>query len=311
MLFPPKQRQATGAMLGARLGAQLGSAAGLLLATGGLLGLMPLFGKLAIGSGASPLAWAFVISFGAGLVLGCVQLARGKPPVPTARKLRYFVVTAAITFAIPNILIFSAVSHLGAGYTGIMYTLSPVITLVLSMLLRVRPPNLLGVGGIAVGFLGAVMVAATRGEVGQPAALFWVAIGLLIPLSLAAGNIYRSLDWPEDAGPIELAVGSHLAAALMLLAGMLATGDLGSLARLTDLPLLVVAQVAASSAMFALLFRLQVVGGPVYLSQIGYVGAAVGLVAGVVILGERYALPTWAGAAIIAAGVVMTTKAQK
>ena len=62
------------------------------------------------------------------------------------------------------------------------------------------------------------------------------------------------------------------------------------------MPLLVLAQVASASAMFVFFFRLQEVGGPVYLSQIGYVGAAVGLIAGTLVLGERYQLLTWIGA---------------
>ncbi|MBL9104427.1 MAG: hypothetical protein JNL82_26010, partial [Myxococcales bacterium] len=67
----------------------------------------------------------------------------------------------------------------------------------------------------------------------------------------------------------------------------------------------------ASAAMFVFFFRLQVVGGPVYLSQIGYVAAAVGLFAGTAFLGERYGPLTWAGALVIVAGVVLTTLAQK
>ena len=62
--------------------------------------------------------------------------------------------------------------------------------------------------------------------------------------------------------------------------------------------------------MFAFFFRLQAVGGPVYLSQIGYVAAALGLVAGNLFLGERYQLATWTGAAVIMLGVAMTTRAQ-
>ncbi|GLS30653.1 EamA-like transporter family protein [Mesorhizobium albiziae] len=286
------------------------SAFGLLLVTGGLLGLTLPFGKIATGEGVPAMLWAFVISFGAGGVLLLVLLARRHRFVLTAHKLRYFAIAAAISYAVPNMLMFSAISHLGAGYTGIMFTLSPVITLVLSILLGVRRPNLLGIAGIAVGFVGALMVALTRGEAGQPAELFWVFVGLLIPVSLAAGNIYRTYDWPEGTGPTELAVGSHLAAAAMLLAGLFSTGSAGSFSLLSGLPLLMLAQVASASAMFAFFFRLQAVGGPVYLSQIGYVAAAIGLIAGTFFLGERYALLTWAGAAIVTAGVVMTTRAQ-
>jgi drug/metabolite transporter (DMT)-like permease len=286
------------------------SALALLVITGGTLGLTLPFGKLATTGGVPPILWAFVISFGAGSVLLIALLISGQRPKLTAHKARYFAIAAAISYAIPNLLMFSAIPHLGAGYTGIMFTLSPIITLGLSLLFGVRRPSLLGVAGIAVGFVGAVMVALTRGELGQPAELFWVVIGLLIPVSLACGNIYRTFDWPDGTGPIELAVGSHLAAAAILFAGILATGSTGAFATLAALPLVTVAQVASASLMFVFFFRLQAVGGPVYLSQIGYVAAAVGLISGTFFLGERYQALTWVGAAIIAAGVVMTTRAQ-
>lgn len=286
------------------------SAIGLLVVTGGLLGLTLPFGKIATDAGVPAIVWAFVISLGAGGVLLAALLLRRERIRLNAHKLRYFFVTAAISYALPNLLMFSVMPHVGAGYTGIMFTLSPVITLVFSILLGVRRPNLLGVAGIAIGFVGAVMVAATRGEAGEPAALIWVAIALLIPLCLASGNIYRTIDWPEGTGPIELAVGSHLAAAAMLLVGILVLDGGVSLGQLAELPVVVVAQMASASAMFAFFFRLQAVGGPVYLSQIGYVAAAVGLFSGTLFLGERYALLTWLGAAIIVVGVAMTTRAQ-
>lgn len=286
------------------------SALGLLVVTGGLLGLTLPFGKLATAAGVPAMVWAFVISFGAGGVLLCALLLRGQGIRLSAHKLRYFFVTAAVSYALPNLLMFSAIPHLGAGYTGIMFTLSPVITLVFSILLRVRRPNMLGIAGIVVGFVGAIMVALTRGEAGQPANFFWVVMGLLIPVSLAAGNIYRTVDWPEGTGPIELAAGSHLASATLLLAGILALFGVKAFAPLGTVPLVVVAQVASASAMFAFFFRLQAVGGPVYLSQIGYVAAAVGLFAGTIFLGEHYQLLTWAGAVIVTAGVFITTRAQ-
>jgi drug/metabolite transporter (DMT)-like permease len=70
-------------------------------------------------------------------------------------------------------------------------------------------------------------------------------------------------------------------------------------------------QVAVAATMFGLFFRLQLIGGPVYLSQIGYVAAAVSLLLGVLFLDERYALSTWLGAGIVTMGVIMTTKARQ
>jgi len=286
------------------------SAFWLLLVTGGLLGITLPVGKMATESGVSGLVWAFLVSLGAGGVLLCAFLLRDGKPALTGQRLRYYLITAAISYALPNALLYSAIPHLGAGYSGIMFTLSPVITLMLSLLLGVRRPNALGITGIGVGFAGAVLVATTRGEAGQPADILWVLLGLLIPLTLAAGNIYRTSAWPKGAGPIELAAGSHLAAAAMLLLVLVATQD-GSFRLLTDMPVLVLAQVGSAAAMFAFFFRLQAVGGPVYLSQIGYVAAAIGLFSGVIFLGEHYAALTWIGAAIITLGVVLTTRAQR
>lgn len=286
------------------------SALGLLIVTGALLGLTLPFGKIATGAGVPPILWPFVISCGAGGVLFLVLLARRRPIALTPHRLRYFLIAALISYAIPNLLLFSAIPHLGAGYAGIMYTLSPIVTLILSILLGVRRPNALGIAGIVVGFIGAVMVATTRGVADRPADIFWVVIGLLMPVCLALGNVYRTYDWPKDTGPIELAAGSHLATAAMLLLAVLGLGQVGSFATLAEMPWLVLLQAASAAAMFAFYFRLQAVGGPVYLSQIGYVAAAIGLGAGVLFLDEHYRLLTWLGAAIIVLGVIMTTKAQ-
>ena len=208
-------------------------------------------------------------------------------------------------------MLFTVIPKLGAGYAGILFTLSPIMTLLFSLTLRLKRPNGLGLAGLGAGFLGALLVTATRGGLDEPAAGVWIAMGLLIPVLLAAGNIYRTLDWPEDAGPIELAVGSHAVAAVLLavlavpLAGGLHFDLLGAS------PGLVLAQVTAAAGMFALFFRLQQVGGPVYLSQISYVAAAVGLAFGTLVFGEHYPVLAWCGAGMIAAGVAMTALAQR
>lgn len=286
------------------------SAVGLLIVTGTLLGLTLPFGKVAGEAGVPPVIWAMLISVGAGTVLYLAMLARKERLGLNAGHLRYYAISAAISYAIPNMITLSAMPHLGAGYMGIMYTLSPMFTLILSVIFGVRKPNALGMAGIVVGFLGALLVATTRGEAGSPASLTWVGIGILLPIFLAAGNIYRSWDWPKGAGTTELAVGSHLAAGIMLLVVAVMTGNLPALAMLAEVPALSIAQILSSAGMFVFFFRLQVVGGPVYLSQISYVAAAIAIISGTLLLGESYVFLTWFGAVIILAGVVLTTKAQ-
>ncbi len=76
------------------------------------------------------------------------------------------------------------------------------------------------------------------------------------------------------ANRLVLAMGSNAVAALCLIASLLVMDGTLPFAALALSPGMVVAYVVVAALMFALFFRLQVVGGPVYLSQIGYVAAA-------------------------------------
>ena len=101
----------------------------------------------------------------------------------------------------------------------------------------------------------------------------------------------------------------NLAAVLPLLALAWALGGL-DLAPLAAIPGIVAGQVVAATVMYLTFFRLQAVGGPTYLSQIGYVAAAIGVAVGVSFLGERYPPLVWTGIAVVAAGIGLTTLAQ-
>lgn len=282
----------------------------LLLATGAFLGLTLPLGKIASDAMIPASLWALLISAGAGFILLFWLLLNGKRLKFNISYLRYYFLTAFISYAVPNLLILMVIPKLGTGFTGIMYTLSPVITLLFSIGLKLRRPDSLAVGGIFIGCSGALMVALSRSGLEGSAEWGWILVALMIPVTLSIGNIYRSIDWPKGAHPVELACGSHLASVILLTAFILLTEGKVSLSLYGVIPMVSLVQACASAAMFALFFRLQAVGGPVYLSQIGYVAAAIGLVSGSFLFGEHYQLFTWLGALIITIGVSMTTRAQ-
>ena len=289
----------------------LGSPAALLLVVGALLGLNFPLGKLALAAGVPGLLWATLISLGVSTLLGAWLLLRPRRLAWDARHLRYFAVTAVVSYALPNLLVLAVIPHLGSGLTAMLFTLSPLLTALLSRLAGLRAPSRLEGWGIAIGFAGALAVALARGEAGRPATWGWVALGLLVPLLLAGGNVYRSLDWPPRADATWLAVGSHGVAATLLLAAGAVSGGFDALPALARVPWTAAAQVAAAALMFPLFFRLQAVGGPVLLSQIGTVGAAVGVAVGAGLLGERYPPLVWAGVALIALGIGLTAWARR
>jgi drug/metabolite transporter (DMT)-like permease len=286
------------------------TATALLLGTGVLLGAYFPLGKLSSREGIHPAAWTWIISMGAVVVLGLVVALTGRTIPRSGRHVRYYALSAAISFVAPNLIMFAAIPRLGAGFTAVTYTLSPVLTLAFSTLLRLRRPDVTGVMGIVTGLAGALIIVFSRGQVDRPGDPLWIGIALLIPVFLATGNVYRTVDWPKDADPLSLAVGSNAFAAVMLLALCLVVGGGEALRSLLKSVPLSALQMLTSAGMFALLFRLQQVGGPVFLSQIGYVAAAVGLVSGTLVLGERYPTTTWLGAFVVAVGIALVTYSQ-
>jgi drug/metabolite transporter (DMT)-like permease len=284
--------------------------AALLLMVGALLGLSFPLGKLAGAAGVPPLVWSALLSGGGAIVLAAALLLRRQRVPLTAQLMRYFVIVAVVSYALPNALVFTAIPHLGSAYAAILFTLSPMFTVLFSFLARLRSPQRLEFAGIAIGFVGTLLVASARGEVGRTVEWFWVGLGALVPLSLALGNVYRTLDLPKGVPALVLAVGSNAVAAVLLIGLSWATGGLADFATLATVPGLVVVQTVATAAMLALFFQLQVVGGPVTLSQIGTVAAGVGVLAGTIGLGERYPTMVWIGIAIIAVGISLTVRAR-
>ena len=281
----------------------------LLLVTGLAFGCNFPLGKLAVAAGVNPALWAAVICLGAGIVVGVAALLfEASEAVPGL--FRYAVVSSVISNVIPLALTFAAIPHIGSGLTAILVATSPVTTAVLSMVLRIRPPSPLGLLGIAVGLAGAVTIIIAR-HVGFAAEESrWLLLAALIPVFLGAGNVYRTAAWPPGARPMRLGAIVNLAAVPPLLALACALGGLDLLAPLAAIPGIVAGQVVAATVMYLTFFRLQAVGGPTYLSQIGYVAAAIGVAVGVSFLGERYPPLVWTGIAVVAAGIGLTTLAQ-
>ena len=280
----------------------------LLLVTGLAFGCNFPLGKLAVAAGVSPALWAAVICLGAGVAVGvAARLFESSGTVPGLY--RYAAISSVISNVIPLALTFAAIPHIGSGLAAIMVATSPVTTAILSMALRVRPPSPLGLIGIAVGLAGAVTIVIARNAGFAAGESRWLLLAALIPVFLGAGNVYRTVGWPRGAGPMRLGATINLAAVLPLLLLAWELGGL-SLAPLAAIPAVVAGQLTASTIMYLTFFRLQAVGGPTYLSQIGYVAAAVGVGVGVGFLGERYPPMVWAGIAVVALGIGLTTLAQ-
>lgn len=270
----------------------------LLLAVGGILGGVAPIAKAAVSAGVPPATYVFWMALTAGLALAGLALVRGQPL--RRRHLRYALVSGLVSLALPNLLVTLVVAPLGAGPTALVFTLPPLLTLGLAAALRIETLGPRRVAGVVLGLTGAAILVLARFEVSGAAEAGWMVVALAIPCSLAVGNVYRTMAWPHGAQPLTLAAGLMLAAAVWLLPVALGQGILTRLDHWS-----IWTQAALMALSYVLFFRLQRVAGPVYLSQIGYVAAAVGLVVGITVYGEHPGWGAAAGVALIALGVVL------
>jgi drug/metabolite transporter (DMT)-like permease len=278
-----------------------------LLAGGALLGISTNLAKLAGEVSLPPLPFLSWSITGAALILMFLAALRRDLPPITGHTLEYYVVAALVGVAVPNLIFFSAIPHIGAGFVALVITLPPLLTYLAALVLGMEKFRIARAAGVAAALAGAGVLAA-RKFAAPDADAFWILLALCGPALLAIGNIYRTLRWPEGVSADTLVPGMLTAAALMLPVAVLLPGFSLSVPLDRALPLLlIILQAVIFAGQFLLLFILQKTGGPILLSLLGSVGAVVGVPVAIFLQGEAPPEGLFLGSVLIAAGVFLVT----
>ncbi|ERI51640.1 hypothetical protein N878_06215 [Pseudomonas sp. EGD-AK9] len=276
----------------------------LLLAIGALLGLTGNLVKLAGNAGWQPMAYLLWSLIGGGLLLLLFAWLRGERPGLSPPLQRYYLGSGLLSIALPNGLLFSSISHVGAGFASMCLAFPPLITYLLALALRMEGLSRIRLLGICVGLLGSLLLALGKLNSGD-SPMLWVLAALCVPVFLALGNVYRSRYWPSGASPLSLAPGMLLGgAALLVPMGLFGIEFSPRLDSVTAI-ILLIAQMLLFAAIYALFFVLQKLAGAVFLSQIGSVAAIVGAAIAIGLLGERGSLTMLLAALCIVGGVLL------
>lgn len=282
-----------------------------LLVAGSLLGLSTTFAKVAsnIGLAAFPfLTWSL---FGATAILLGLSAGRGRLPRLSRRTVEYFFVAAFVTVAGSNLIFFSAVPVVGAGFVALAITLPPLLTYGGALVFKLERFSTIRLAGVLSALAGAALLAVNKIADAEVPVL-WVGLTLVGPVLLAIGNLYRTLRWPPGATAEELAPGMLLAATLMLFAtGALPQFDLWPADLTIPHATLILVQAITFASQFLVMFLLQKTGGPVLLSLLGSVGAVVTVPVALLMLGEAAPQGLYVAAALIALGIVFLNTGRK
>ncbi|MCD1279929.1 DMT family transporter [Psychrobacter sp. CCUG 69069] len=278
-----------------------------LLVGGALIGISTNLAKYAGEVGVTPLAFLFWSITGAAVILWVIAFIRQELPPLSTRSFEYYFVAALISVAGSNLLLFSAIPHVGAGFVALIISLPPLLTYLGALTLRMERFSIIRALGVAAALMGAGVLAIRKFSA-PDASIFWIVIALCGPVLLAIGNIYRTLRWPDKASPNALAPGMLMAAALLLLMFSALPNFSVTVPIKEWLPLGVITiQAGVFAGQFLLLFVLQKTGGPVLLSLLGSVGAVVGVPVAIFLQGESPPAGLFLGASLIALGVALVT----
>ncbi|WP_250162681.1 DMT family transporter [Psychrobacter sp. WY6] len=277
-----------------------------LLVGGALLGISTNVAKYAGEIGLSPLAFLLWSIAGAATILLVIALLLHELPPLNKRSFEYYFISALVSVAGSNLLFFSAIPHVGAGFVALIISLPPLLTYLGALALGMERFQTVRALGVAAALAGAGVLAARKFSA-PDASVFWILIALCGPVLLAIGNLYRTLRWPEGASPNALAPGMLIAAVVLLGATSLLpnfslTVPLGGF-----LPLgLITLQAFIFAGQFQLVSTQKRVAR-FLLSLLGSVGAIVGVPVAVFLQGESPPDGLILGASLIALGVALVT----
>ena len=276
-----------------------------LLSGGALLGLSTNLAKFANDMHLPALSFLYWSISGASLILLALAAYRRNLPPLTVRSVEYYLISALLGVAGANLLFFSAIPHVGAGFVALIITLPPLLTYVGALTLKMERFQLLRAAGVLSALAGAFTLAFHKLSA-PDADYLWILLALIGPVLLAIGNLYRTLRWPVGVSSDALAPGMLIAASILLLGVGLLPGFSLHVPMDRSLPMFLIAiQAVVFAGQFLLLFLLQKSGGPVFLSLLGSVGAVVGVPVAILLQGETAPEGLLLGILLIGAGIAL------
>jgi drug/metabolite transporter (DMT)-like permease len=283
----------------------------LTLIAGTLVGSIFVIGKLLMNQGLSPVAASFFQVIGAASVVVTLVAVRGQrlPTDPAA--LRFFAIAALIAVSASAVVGNWVLARIPAGIFTVVVTLSPLFTSLFQALVQRKLPPRNALIGTGLGLLGVSLVLLPRAQSVDSEQGLALMVALAVPVLLAAGNVYRSRYWPTGMDAPTSTAGTMALQALMLVPLFFSGDAMASLPHAVALWPLVLLMIVITVAANVSAAALQRVADSVAYSQIGYVIALTGVVAGAWLFGESLGWTLLPALVLVFSGVLLANRPAK
>jgi len=277
----------------------------LLLLCGVIFGLLFSVNAIAVGGGVPPIAYAFWQCIGAGIVLLTYALLRGNPPRFTFIHLRTYVMLGVLGMAAPSSLLGYVAPNVPPGPLTLVLILSPLLTYVFSVLLRVDSFRWLSVLGIIFGIAGVALAVLPESALPEKGMAGWLLLGLLAPVCFAAVNVLAGKYRPPASASETLASGLLLVSALILIPVMFLTDQVYAFRGPAEVNFAVLWAVLINSVFWISFFEIVRLAGPVFFAQFNFLAVLCGIGWAYIVFGQIPSIYIWGAAALLFGGLAL------
>lgn len=199
---------------------------GLVLTLGIVWGLQYSTAKLASLEGLEAFSALFAVHAVLAPLFVLFAIASGRTFWPSWRQAGYFAVTAFFTNLVPLGTELLVAHHISAGELTMIISLTPLSVLMFAMVLRSEAISLRKIAGILLGCTAGLAILMPQALAGGDDGLSWVLLAFVGPLGGGFGCVLLAKFWPDALDTFQVATGSLVAGALLLMPMAMMTGGL-------------------------------------------------------------------------------------
>lgn len=262
--------------------------------------------KVAAEAGWLPVSYAFWSSLLAGIALWLLAVARKAPPGFSWPHLRAYFVVGGLAIGLPTALLTYVAPNLPAGVLTMVLALSPPLTYLISIAVRIERFYLLGVLGILFGFAGVAILVGPTAALPNADMVGWFLLSLLAPVCFASANVAAAVLRPPAATSVAMSAGILIGSSVIVAPVMLAVGQWSIPGGMGAGDWALLGAVAVNCFFVVLYLEIIRLAGPIFFAQFNYLAVLAGIGWGAIIFAERLGLGVWLALALMATGIILT-----
>ncbi len=287
-------------------------------------GLLPLFYLFVLGlcfalsfvlnrfattNGVPVIPYVFWQTAGAAVIVIVVAAGARQLPKVTGAHLRIYVVMALLNVAIPYWVLAFVAPKLPASLLPIGLALVPGVIYLMALALRLERFGVMRFAGISIGLAGVLLILVPKASLPEPGMAGWLALSLVATVSFALRAVLVPLMRPPATPSIALACGLLIAASVIMLVVMAASGDWWAFDGSFGIGQgAVLAAMVNNALLLILIFEIIRLAGPVYFGGVNYVSMLLGVAFGVAIFGDRHTMWVWLAIVLVLAGLYLVNR---